>query len=157
MISPNAIQDAIKTYLTAHPWFTANGVTVPVFSQDEGDLENKIAASLSDLTCGLALLVTVPAGTNREPNSARVSLESTLEIQCIEMPIISRAVGGIGKTAYQAARVICSPNGSANKGLHDWRGTTHCSALSLQGFSAETNERGGLIYSVRFTFNETIT
>lgn len=156
MSAPNSIQDAIKNYLAAHAWFVGD-VNVPVYAQDEGDIVAKLNASLSKLDCGLAILVTTPVGTNNEPRSARVCLESIIEIQCFELPLISRATGGIGKTAYQAARVVASPFQSATKGLHGWNpACAGCGSLSFTGYVAETNESGGLLYSARFSFNETL-
>lgn len=157
MASPHPIQDLIKAYLQAHPWFLTPSAT-PVFSQDEGDLVNKLATAMGGINGGLAILVTTPSGVNRQPESARVCLESTVEIQCYEVPLVSRGPGGSGKTAYAAARVVASPQGSSNQGLHGWRPASGgCGTLVFTGYTAETNlESGGLLYCARFTFKEVL-
>ncbi len=157
MSAPNPIQDQIKTYLAAHPWFSSPSA-VPVFCQDEGDLANKLAAALGDLAGGLAIVIATPSGVNRQPDSARVCLESTLEIQCRENPLINRGPGGLGKTAYTAARVLAAPFASASRGLHDWKPEgPGLGALAFQNYTAENApDSGELLYNVRYTFSEVI-
>lgn len=155
MSAPHPIQDQIKSHLAAHPWFS-NPSAVPVFCQDDGDLANKLAAALGGLAGGLAIVVTTPSGVNRQPDSARVCLESTLEIQCRENPLINRSAGGLGKTAYAAARVLAAPFTSASRGLHDWK-PDNAGPLAFQNYTAETApDSGELRYHVRFTFREVL-
>ena len=167
MSAPHSVQDAIKNFLLGHPWI-ALGPAIPVFTQDDGDLVNKISITLGPAGVGICVLITIPAGHNLDPRSHRVELVEQVEIRVIECPIINRAAGGTQKTAYQTIRAIMAPwKGSrqpsvvdpAQLGLAGWcPGVAGCSHLRLIHFAAETDPSGqSLMLGALFEFNETLS
>lgn len=168
MSAPNAIQDAIKTYLQAHPWFTTP-TAIGIYSADEGDLTAKLESSLGPLGTpavgqvaatggGLAILIGCPYGSNSNMASAAVLLDSSIDIECVEMPIICRATGGLNKTAYQSGRILAAHYTIAGTGgLHMHK----CAGVMLRTKSLDKlsgdEERGTLVQTVTFSFNENIT
>jgi hypothetical protein len=164
--SPNAIQDVIKAYLQAHPWFSLP-VPIGIYSEDEGDLPGKLEAALGplgDATAtpptggGLAIMIGCPYGNNNEHNSPRMRMDWTLDIECVEMPIICRSATGLNKTSYQAGRYIIAPHLGPFKGLHGWReapGRPQLFGSSIPKLSADPTT-GMLIQTIVFNFRETI-
>ena len=156
MSSPHPLQEAIRNYLLEHDWFK-HPRPIPIFTRDEGDLQNRILAALGSLDGGLAVLVTVPSGMNNSPESAAVRLDSQVFIECFELPLVSRAPGGIGKTAYGAARLLERPHSGPNKGLHGWLPPGEGYRLRATGYVSESNpESGGLLVVASFKFIETL-
>lgn len=154
-MSLNPLQLLIKTRLAAMAYFTTPTV-VPIFTEDSGDLENKILTKLGTLGCGVAVTVLIPSGRHCDPRKgAPTNLLLEAEITVSENSIINRDATGAQKPAYSAIREIIKH--ASEGGLQGWWPGAPFSRMEFIEFQADSGTVKGqnlIIYSAKFEVKE---
>lgn len=143
------IQDLIKSRLATISWLTTP-LPVPVFLDDDGDLEAKITVALAQLNGGLAIIIhTPPEAQNQDPRMPKVSVEWQVSVTAVEDPLINRGADGFNKTAFAASGVIA-------KSLHGWAPGQLLGQLRFINISSDIHPEGNIKYTTNFKFVENL-
>ena len=98
-----ALQRAVAALLQAKPALAA----VKILHEDDGDIENQIAAAFS--ATGLLMIVLSPEGRSESPDAASLHLDRLeIKVRVIEVPLINRGSSGANIPINQAVQHVAT-------------------------------------------------